>query len=380
MTLTAARGAREIPVFTAAFDDQSYDETGLAAAVARAGRQRHHIVPMDDRTQHPEAAEDTFRSVAWQTDGQCADTGLLAFRQLSEAVRRYTTVALSGDGGDEFFAGYATYAATRAAARLSAPLLRPLFGAAGRALYAAFPGTETRLPKAAMAGRFLLGLGADDAPPHLQWRRLVPRPLLPGLYGPAMAGLARQSPYRAYQAAFDGEAGSLLDKALIADQRYHLQSVLMKVDTMSMAHGLEVRVPLLDRRVMDLAGRMSLDLLMPRRGPGKIVLRALATRLGAPAAVTGASKKGFNVPIAALMRGSLARLGDELLGRDADILAPYVNPNGLRDLWRAHRDRTANHAFALWPLFLLAAYLASPERVTATPGSAPPQLAAAADA
>ena len=273
-------------------------------------------------------------------------------------MRRHTTVVLSGDGGDEFFGGYDTYAATRAAARLSAPLLRPLFAAGGRALYAASPGTERRLPKMAMAGRFLLGLGAGDASPHLQWRRLVPRPLLPALYGPAMAGLARQSPYCAYQAAFDSGTGGLLDRALLADQRYHLPSVLMKVDTMSMAHGLEVRVPLLDRRVMDLAGRIPLDLLLPRRGPGKRVLRALAAHLGAPPAVTAGGKKGFNVPIAALMRRALSRLGDDLLDRNADILAPYVDPDGLRHLWRTHRDRTANHAFALWPLFLLAAYIA----------------------
>ena len=362
VTLTAARCARQTPIFTAAFQDSSYDETDAAIAVAQAAGRPHHIVPMDGRVQGDEAAEEIFRSVAWHTDGQCADTGLLAFWHLAEGVRRHTTVVLSGDGGDEFFAGYDTYAATRAAARLggalSGPLLRPLYAAGGRALYAAFPGTETRLPKVAMAGRFLLGLGAGDASPHLQWRRLVPRPLLPALYGPAMAGLARQSPYRAYQAAFDADAGDLLDRALVADQCYHLPSVLMKVDTMSMAHGLEVRVPLLDRRVMDLAGRMSLDLLRPRRGPGKRVLRTLAARLGAPPAVTAGSKKGFNVPIAALMRGNLARLGDELLDRDADILAPYVDPDGLRHLWRAHRDRTANHAFALWPLFLLAAYMA----------------------
>ena len=357
VTLTAARCARQTPIFTAAFQDSSYDESDAASAVARVAGRPHHTIPMDG-AMRAEAAEEVFRSVAWHTDGQCADTGLLAFWHLSEGVRRHTTVVLSGDGGDEFFAGYDTYGATRAAARLAAPSLRPLFAAGGRALYAAFPGTETRLPKTAMAGRFLLGLGAGDAPPHLQWRRLVPRPLLPALYGPAMAGLARQSPYRAYQEAFEADTGSLLDRALIADQRYHLPSVLMKVDTMSMAHGLEVRVPLLDRRVMDLAGRMSLDLLRPRRGPGKRVLRALAASLGAPPAVTAGTKKGFNVPIAGLMRRDLARLGDALLDRNADILAPYVNPDGLRRLWRAHRDRTANHAFALWPLFLLAAYMA----------------------
>ena len=151
-----------------------------------------------------------------------------------------------------------------------------------------------------------------------------------------MADLVNETPFSAYQEAFDGQEGHVLDKALIADQRYHLQSVLMKVDAMSMAHALEVRVPLLDRRIMDIAARLSLTLLVPPRGPGKFVLRRLAARLGAPREIVDGAKRGFNVPIAALMRGQLARLGDRVLDRDADILAPFLRPDEVRRLWRAH--------------------------------------------
>jgi asparagine synthase (glutamine-hydrolysing) len=127
---------------------------------------------------------------------------------------------------------------------------------------------------------------------------------------------------------------------------------------MSMAHSLEVRVPLLDRRIMELAGRMNVRLLNRWWGSPKYLLRVLAQRLGAPADISTARKKGFNVPIARLLRRELRPIAEQVLDRDADVLAPYLKPDGLRSLWRAHQNREANHAFALWPVLTLAVWRA----------------------
>ncbi len=186
--------------------------------------------------------------------------------------------------------------------------------------------------------------------------------MLPALYGAEMKGMLGVSPYRRYASFYNSIEGDVLTRSLIADQRYHLQSVLAKVDTMSMAHALEVRVPLLDRRVMDLAGRIDTSLMLPSNGKPKHVLRKLATKLGAPDAVTDGAKKGFNTPIATLMRRPLARLGDQLLDRNADILAPHLEADTVRTLWRDHRNSRANHAFALWPILTLAAWRAGEGR------------------
>jgi len=131
---------------------------------------------------------------------------------------------------------------------------------------------------------------------------------------------------------------------------------------MSMAHGLEVRVPLLDRRIMDFAGRCAGVLLAPTKGPGKMLLRRAAQRLGAPPSVLAARKKGFNVPIARMLRDVLAPLGDHWLDRNPDILFPYLAPGAIRKLWREHSQRQANHAFALWPILILAEWLGSARR------------------
>jgi len=178
-----------------------------------------------------------------------------------------------------------------------------------------------------------------------------------------MAGLADESPYDEYAGYYAEAHDHVLDRAMIADQRFHLQSVLAKVHAMSMANGLEVRVPLLDRRIMDLAGAMDLRLLNPApKGPPKLVLRKLAERLGVPQTVAAAAKRGFNIPNSRLLRRELAPLGEDLLNDNADVLAPYLKPDALRRLWRAHRDREANNGFALWPVLTLATWVSGRAR------------------
>jgi asparagine synthase (glutamine-hydrolysing) len=366
VSLAVARHGVSVPLFTAAFEDKSYDETDLAAQVARATALPHRIIPMA-RAAEVDAA---FRSVVYHFDGQCADTGALAFYWLSQAVRPHSKVVLSGDGGDEFFGGYATYGATEVAETLRQFVPAGLARALGRAAYRLNPGDERRLPAAALLARFGLGFAEGGAHAHLEWRRLIPKFLLPRIYGTELADLALASPFGEYACYYDDGAGSGLDRAMIADQRFHLQSVLAKVDAMSMAHGLEVRVPLLDRRIMDLAGGLALSLLHPSRRRPKYLLRKFAERLGAPREVTTGPKRGFNAPISQLLRGPLRLLADQVLDRDADILAPFLRADGVRQLWRAHRERRANHAFALWPILTVATWragLGQPQETCAEP-------------
>lgn len=364
VTLALKRGRAAPPLFTASFHERSHDETALANAVAKTAGLSVRAVSVDARPN----LEGAFRSIVYHFDGQCADTGALGFYLLSAAVRRESTVVLSGDGGDEFFGGYDTYRATRVAETVRRVFPARMAGAIGRMGYYASPLDEGRLPRTNLAARFLLGLAEGRQYAHMQWRRLVPGFLARRLYGSAMADLADGSPYLEYESIYRDAPGGVLDRALVADQRFHLQSVLAKVDAMSMAHSLEVRVPLLDRRIMDIAGKLDIDLLLPRGGPPKYILRLLAERLGAPAEVSRGPKKGFNFPIARLLRRDLEKLADRMLAQDADIVSPYLKPDAVRQLWREHRSGRADHAFALWPILTLAVWLgglARPER-TAT--------------
>jgi len=290
---------------------------------------------------------------------------IIGWRKLSAGTPR---CVLSGDGGDEFFCGYETYAATRAAEVLRHVVPAVVARWVGQFAYRCNATDERRLPMAALLSRFALGLADGGSRPHLEWRRLVPQFVAREIYGSEMTDLVCASPYVEYASYYDNASGDVLDRAIIADQRFHLQSILAKVDAMSMAHSLEVRVPLLDRRIMDLAGRMALSLLHPSGRRPKNLLRLLARQLGAPSAVARGRIHGFNAPISRFLRGPLRPLADRVLDRDADALAPHLRPDGVRAIWRAHRERRADHGFALWPILMLATWtagLSRPEQVCA---------------
>jgi len=357
------RGHPGIPAFTARFDERSHDEFDLAAGVCRAAGLRH--VPVPVQVGEDDADTDTFRRVVYHFDGQLADSSAFAVYRLCREIRHHVKVVLSGDGADEYFGGYPTYRASRLASRLQPLVPRAVAGAVASALFRIAAASESRLPSSEVMARFCLGLAAPTGASHAFWRSLMSRDTIRSLCGPALVEIEQQlEPLQGYIGALgDAADGPLLDRCLLADQRFYLPSdMLMKVDAMSMAHGLEVRVPFLDRRVMDFAGQLHTDLLLPRHGPAKAILRRAARQLGAPAPVWQGRKWGFNVPVSGLLRGSLSGLAEALLVHEAGRLEPWLEPSAVRSLWQAHRERRANHGYALWALLSFAVWLQQLER------------------
>ncbi len=178
---------------------------------------------------------------------------------------------------------------------------------------------------------------------------------MPDVYGSALRPLMGQSPLAGYREAIDRAAGdSLLERCVVADQSYRLPGgLLMKTDAMSMANGVELRVPLLDRRIMEFSARCSIDLLVPGDGPTKPVLRRALRRRGAPSDVVDGPKRGFNTPLASLMRGPMRDICVDTFEQSREVFEPYLRPEGVRQLWRDHDARRRNHAYALWPMLTL---------------------------
>lgn len=338
-------------VFTAGFSEPSHDETDLARLVARSAGVEPRLITVDGERD----TEKTFRAITRAADGQLADSSLYAAYLLFAEVRRHVKVGLAGDGADEFFAGYETYRASRAARHWGWLFPRSFAGLMGKILAEMGGSDESRLSPRHRLSRFLLGLGAGGEP-HCQWRRILPSFLVADMYGPALRGLIGSDPLVGYAAAI-AKAGGRTDGDLLGDQEYYLPAdMLRKVDAASMAHGLEIRVPFLSRPVMDLAGRIDARVLFPTGGPSKMPLRRVATRLGAPNAVASAPKRGFNLPLDRMLRGTLASLGGRLLDREADALSPWFNPDAVRRRWREHRDRRGSWGYVLWALLTLAVW------------------------
>lgn len=349
------RGAIDTAV-TVGFAESSYDETGLARHVAQKFHLPHSVADLDGGAEDEEAL---FRRVVRAFDGQLADSSGLAFYQACRRGREFAPVLLTGDGADEFFAGYETYTASRYAARFGRFVPPPV----ARSLAATFRrlgrSREARLTTWEKLGRFFAGLAAGGPDlAHAQWRRYLFADWIEGLYAGEMRRRAEDNPLAGYEAALRSGNGGLFDHCLQADQAYYLPGdMLVKADIMSMAHGLEIRVPFLEPAIIDFAASLSESQLYPAGGPPKRLLRAALSRLGGPEEVVRGGKKGFNVPVAQLLRGGLRGLGDRLLLREAGRLSAWFDPKALGCLWTAHQAREADHGFALWALLTFAAWL-----------------------
>jgi len=369
-TLVSAQASRSqpTPLFTARFSQSSFDETENAQVVADWLGAPLHTIAVNDTNLMPE----TLRRVVHQYDGQICDEASIPLYLLCGEARRHVAVVLSGDGGDETFGGYPTYRASRLAAALGPFVAGGLLKAAGRWASRRGGANESRLPHSAVIARLALGIGNDPAHAHARWRRLVPEFQLPALYGDRMRGQVATDPFADYKSALDATKGSLLDRCLVADQRFHLPGgLLLKADAMSMAQSLEMRVPFLDRRVMDFAGSCDGALLADLKGGTKRVLRAAARRLGVPGRISGAPKRGFNAPLARLLRTAFRALASEHFDRDVEIVEPFLSAEAVRRMWRQHRDYEVNHAYTLWPILTFAIWRRQMEQPTAAVAGLP---------
>jgi asparagine synthase (glutamine-hydrolysing) len=343
--------SHEVPLFSVRFSERSHDESELVNEIASLSKRKITWVDLPQGGD----AESSFRQVVRAVDGQLADSSALAALKLAEVTSDHVKVALSGDGGDEFFGGYPTYRATQIASPLQRLLPRTAWGALARSARLMARPSDTRIPASEQIYRFLYGLSQEV--PHVAWRHYLPRDLQQHLYGPDLRDLVGADPLSLYSAPFREDSGDLIDRALLADQKYYLPAdMLTKVDRVSMACGLEVRVPLLDRRIMELAGELDQALLFDKRGSTKIVLREALRALGAGRNITEGRKRGFNVPMNKLLRTDLLPMARMYLERNAEIFLPFLSPDGVRSLWKSHCSRKRDEKYLVWTLLTLAVW------------------------
>jgi asparagine synthase (glutamine-hydrolysing) len=340
----------DVGLYNVRFRQAAFDESKSAAELAAAAGRSVTFLDLDTS----DAAQD-FQAVVRAVDGGLADSSALATYRLSRRVRAAAKVALSGDGSDEFFGGYPTYRASAAAPWLRRLLPSPAWSGLAHLLAGIGGFSGSRVGRAETLARMCFGLSLTV--PHSGWRTyLYPwdRDLV---YGPELRRLGDHNPLATYAGAFSGAKGDDWNKGLLADENHYLPAdMLMKLDRTSMAHGLEVRVPFVDRRIMEFAGQLDRKLLATMNGQTKRVLREAARQLGAPPTVTQASKRGFNVPMNDLLAEGLRPLADRMLDKEADILTPYCAADGVRRIWRDHRDGKTDRRFAIWSLLTLAVW------------------------
>jgi asparagine synthase (glutamine-hydrolysing) len=350
VALLQRASTRPVRTFTIGFGDRAYDESAHAASVAAALGTEHTTVTVGER----ELLAIVPRLPAIY-DEPLADSSQIPTVLVCELARPHVTVALTGDGGDELFGGYAHYRQYQRLLRLRA-LPRPLRRAA--------TATLARLPLPARLGGGWLGL--RDQGLHAGLEKLdrllaaartpeeVYLRLVSSWKTPPLLGVREPPTVLADPARWPALAPPLLQAMALDAVTYLPDDVLTKVDRAAMAVGLETRLPLLDHRVVELAARLPLG-MRSRRGRGKLPLRAVLARHLDPR-LTERPKMGFSVPLARWLRGELRDWAEDLLDERRLAEGGLWDVAAVQRVWREHLEERANWAGYLWPVLTLEAW------------------------
>jgi asparagine synthase (glutamine-hydrolysing) len=337
VALMAQSSTGPVRTFTVGFPDVRYDERDFARAVAERYGTVHEEVVLE-----PDAAE-TLPRLAAAFDEPLGDEAALPTFLICDQARKHVTVALTGDGGDESFAGYERYLVPGLARRAAAIPGAASLGA--RTLRALPSGRREPRSRAFRAARFLETAAAPAAERYARTLEVFPPLLRRELWAADVASVSAAELLGAPPA--DGIAGlQLLDVAT-----YLAGDLLPKADIASMAHSLELRSPLLDREVLELGVSLP-DSLKTRGRQGKVALRkAFANEL--PPEVASRGKTGFGVPIGRWFRGELRSLAHDVLLGDRGLF----RRSSLERLLDEHETGARDHAHRLWCLVMLELWL-----------------------
>jgi len=342
----AEASSRPVETFSIGFEHEIYNELPHARRVAERFGTRHHefVVRADEASLLP--------FLAGLYEEPYADSSALPTYFLARETRRYVTVALSGDGGDEGFAGYSRYARLDAARRWLAWLRVPGLGAMVDYL------AQRSLPLPPRLHRQLdvaLGITSPDLGEAHAWTvRIFSDRDKRGLYAPSMqALLANPASALLSRWAESPEAGeAMIDRACFMDAMGYLpDDVLVKVDLAAMAHGLETRAPLVDHEVLELAASAPPGI---RFSGGK--LKALLKDAYAdvfPPGLLERPKMGFGIPLQEWFRGPLLPLARELLLSSESRIHRYLRRDALERLVSLHVAGRLELGSQLWSLIML---------------------------
>ena len=323
------------------FDHSAYDELSHARRVAE-----HLGCEFHARTVTPDIAS-VLPKLVWHFDEPFADSSAVPTYYVSKAARELVTVALSGDGGDELWAGYARHRVERWEQRA-----RTVLGLATRAA----GNLAHALPLSLKGARALRHLAADSADAYAfkHGYGMFEPEAKSRLYSPDFSASVRGAdPFAAFRDIYRRCASTdPLDRALYVDvHTYMVDDILTKVDRMSMAVSLEAREPLLDHKLLEFAATVPTSLKL-RNGKSKYLLRrALERRV--PREILDRGKHGFEAPIGEWLRGPLSEMAGDLL-HDGRLRARGIfNDREVARLWSEHRSGRDDHRHRLWQLVML---------------------------
>ena len=327
-----------IKTFSVTFQGSSGDESEHIRRVSRHYGTNHTEFDLSPEIDLVGAIED----LAFYSDEPSADAGAVPTWFLSQMTRESATVALSGEGSDELFAGYLTYRADRYASTFR--LLPRAVRRAALATATRLPAQDGRISFEYKLKRFLEGSLLSPQLAHIFWNGTNSERDKENLFlfaePDSLGGWLGQM------------SGSTLGDFLDFDQRFYLaDDILYKVDRMSMAHSLEVRPPFLDSRIVDFARALPAKFKLYGSTSKYVLRKLMADKL--PPHVLHRSKMGFDIPVHDWLRGVLRPLLLETLSRENVEATGLFRWAAVERLIHRHLERRENAGYQLWGLIVL---------------------------
>jgi asparagine synthase (glutamine-hydrolysing) len=338
----------ELRTTTVGFSDTAHNELEAAGLTARAFRTRH-----DEAVLEP-SLTDVLDPIVRAFDEPFADASAIPTYYVSQIARRHVTVALTGDGGDESFAGYDF----RYVPHALESHVRPWVWRLGGRGAAGFLGRQwprwRGMPKGLRAGTLLENMALDDATAYYADLCVLKPSLTNRLLGrDPRRDIREEFVYERVTAPYRRcTSSNPVQRAEYADLKIYLPNdVLVKVDRMSMQHSLEVRCPLLDRRIVELAFSIPASRKFSLR-ESKPLLRQLA-RNRLPAELLSLPKRGFSAPIGRWIASTHAHdFRDDVLSPGSAV-SGLVDVDVVRRMFHEHTSGAKDHAYALWTIWML---------------------------
>jgi asparagine synthase (glutamine-hydrolysing) len=338
--------SRPVRTFSIGFPVKSFDERHYARLAATHLGTEHHELEVEPR------ALEILPHLIWHYDEPFADSSAIPSLYLSQLTRRSVTVALSGDGGDELFAGYDRYRAV-GLGQWYDRLPGPLQWMVSNRLWQAIPASTRQKSKRRRLKRLLSALRYTPTRRYLKWISIFDDERLPGLLSEQMRETLRQEDPARFLLRHYLECPNrdFVTRTTCADLLTYLPcDILNKVDIASMACSLEVRSPFLDQRVVELAASLPLSWKLRGARGKQILLETFGDLL--PPAIQKRPKMGFGIPLDVWFRGVLRPLVEETLLDERSLARGWFQPTAVEQLVREHLENRWDHSYRLWSLLV----------------------------
>ena len=334
-----------VKTFSIGFDDESFSELRYARQVAEQFQTEHHEFIVTPKT------IDVLPALVWHSDEPFADPSILPTYYLSKMTREYVTVALSGDGGDESFAGYESYIGEKLVTyyQMIPPYIRNRLI---RDTLKKYPESTRRIDLVRRLKRFMEK--AEMPPERREWRLAFSNGMKEAIYSDDFRQQIMENDSLALRERefFKIKKADLTTRLLNLDVKVYLpEDLLVKTDRASMAHALEVRSPFLDHHLMEFSASIPAD--MKFRGlTTKYILKKAFSHL-LPKKIIHRPKQGFGVPLGSWFRGDLKKISYSVLLDEKAIRRGYFKRDAVKALLDEHCSGKFDHGHKIWSLLNL---------------------------